>query len=86
MNALELIAARAHQLWAEGQFDANFEGVVGSPCVSICRMTADRSHCEGCFRTIDDIRAWGKADAATRRTIWLAALARAQVALPEESI
>ena len=55
-----------------------------SPCVSVCRMTADRSHCEGCFRTIDEIRAWSQADGAARRAIWTAALQRAGVDLPEE--
>jgi len=47
-------------------------------------MTADRSHCEGCFRTIDEIRAWSQADGAARRAIWTAALQRAGVDLPEE--
>ena len=55
-----------------------------SPCVSVCRMTPDRSRCEGCFRTLDEIRAWSRADDATRRAIWGLLLERAGVALPEE--
>jgi len=47
-------------------------------------MTADRSHCQGCFRTIDEIRAWAGADAQQRRAIWAALLQRAGVACPEE--
>jgi len=47
-------------------------------------MTADRSHCEGCFRTLDEIRAWSRASDSERRAIWAALLARAGVALPEE--
>lgn len=47
-------------------------------------MTPDRSHCEGCFRSLDDIRAWSKADNDERRAIWAAALRRAGLALPEE--
>jgi len=47
-------------------------------------MTPDRSHCEGCFRTLDDIRAWSKAGNAERRAIWAALLRRAGLALPKE--
>ena len=84
MSATKAIAARAQLLSAAGYFDQNSDEVVPSPCVSVCRMTADRSHCEGCFRTIDEIRAWSQADGAARRAIWTAALQRAGVDLPEE--
>ena len=47
-------------------------------------MTPDRSHCEGCFRTLDEIRAWSKSGSAERRVIWAALLRRAGVALPKE--
>lgn len=47
-------------------------------------MTPDRSHCEGCFRTIDEIRAWSRAGNDERRAIWAALLARAGVAAPKE--
>lgn len=50
---------------------------VASPCINVCRMTEDRSHCQGCFRTIDEIRAWSKADAAERLQIWGRLLQRA---------
>lgn len=53
-----------------------------SPCVSVCRMSPDRSHCEGCFRTLDDIRAWSQAGNSERRRIWAEALCRAGIALP----
>ncbi|WP_312303091.1 DUF1289 domain-containing protein [Pulveribacter sp.] len=83
-DTTELIAARACSVSAEGHFDPENPGPVASPCVSVCRMTADRSHCEGCFRTIDEIRAWAGADARQRRAIWAALLQRAGVACPEE--
>ncbi len=51
--------------------------VVISPCISVCRMTEDRSHCEGCFRSIDEIRAWSTADSAARLAIWDSLLNRA---------
>ena len=50
---------------------------VGSPCINVCRMTEDRSHCRGCFRTSDDIRVWSQADSATRLAIWRRLLERA---------
>lgn len=73
---------RARQVTAEGALAPGFDGIVASPCISVCRMTADRSHCEGCFRSIDEIRAWSKADTAQRQQIWASLLARAQVTLP----
>ena len=41
-----------------------------SPCVCVCRMDEARAYCLGCLRTLDELRAWGKADAATKRAIW----------------
>ena len=83
MNATELLAARAYQLSAEGHFDAQSTEPVPSPCISVCRMTEDRSRCEGCFRTIDEIRAWAAADSAQRRAIWVKLLQRARADVPE---
>ncbi|WP_280191309.1 DUF1289 domain-containing protein [Delftia sp. PS-11] len=57
---------------------------VASPCISVCRMTPDRSHCQGCFRTIDEIRAWSKSDTPQRLAIWHALLERAGLAVPQE--
>ncbi|WP_448206424.1 DUF1289 domain-containing protein [Azospirillum sp. sgz302134] len=31
---------------------------VPSPCISVCKLTSDRSHCTGCLRTLGEIRAW----------------------------
>ncbi|QIL83280.1 DUF1289 domain-containing protein [Diaphorobacter sp. HDW4A] len=78
-----LLEARAQDVAAIGHFSEAYDGIVDSPCVNVCRMTADRSHCQGCFRTIDEIRQWSKADAATRRTIWFAALERADIEQPK---
>jgi len=73
------LAVRTKVVNASGVFRAGYDGEVPSPCVSICRMTPDRSHCEGCFRSIDEIRAWSQADGAERLRIWHALLARAQL-------
>ena len=84
MKTTKLLAAHACQISAAGQFDAQSTEPVLSPCVSVCRMSADRSHCEGCFRTLDEIRIWSRADGALRRAIWTALLQRAGITLKEE--
>ena len=43
---------------------------VPSPCISICRMNAASGLCEGCFRTLDEIAAWGRASDADKRSLW----------------
>lgn len=53
---------------------AEVAGTVGddvpSPCVSICRMDADRVFCIGCLRTIPEIAGWSRSDAVSKRSIW----------------
>lgn len=80
------LAQRAALVLAEGGFAADFDGVVTSPCISVCRMTVDRSHCQGCFRTLDELRAWGKADADQRRAIWVQLLDRAGLPHPAQAV
>ncbi|WP_111875682.1 DUF1289 domain-containing protein [Paracidovorax anthurii] len=77
MNAIELIAERAANMATCGHFDAESEAPVPSPCIGVCRMSADGGHCEGCFRTLDDIRDWSSAGPARRRAIWAQLLRRA---------
>ncbi len=31
-----------------------------SPCIGICKLHPETNLCEGCFRTIDEIAAWGQ--------------------------
>ena len=81
MNAINLIAIRAYQVSAAGHFDAKNGKPVPSPCISVCRMSPDSSHCEGCFRSLDEIRAWSCADGSLRRAIWMQLLERAGIAL-----
>ena len=82
MSAIEGIAARARLLGEAGYFDPNSDEVIPSPCISVCRMSEDRSHCVGCFRTIPEIRAWAQADSAQRMAIWAAVAQRAGFAFP----
>lgn len=45
-------------------------GAVPSPCVGVCRMLPATGLCEGCWRSIDEIVAWGRASDAERLHIW----------------
>lgn len=49
-------------------------------------MSPDRSHCEGCFRTLDEIRIWSRADASLRRGIWVQLLDRAGIEVTPQEI
>jgi uncharacterized protein len=31
---------------------------VGSPCTDVCRLDKITGHCEGCFRSREEIKAW----------------------------
>ena len=43
---------------------------VPSPCISVCRMDAGSGLCLGCFRTIDEITAWGRLGEQDKRSVW----------------
>lgn len=45
-------------------------GEVPSPCIGICRMDNEAGWCAGCFRTIEEITRWSKADHEYKRLIW----------------
>ncbi|HSV54086.1 MAG TPA: DUF1289 domain-containing protein [Burkholderiaceae bacterium] len=47
-----------------------FHKNVPSPCISICRMDAATGLCEGCFRTLDEIRVWGMLADERKRAVW----------------
>lgn len=49
---------------------------VPSPCIGVCRMDDATGLCAGCWRTLDEIAAWGTADEAARRRVWQAVEAR----------
>ena len=61
-NAIMLIAARAQIMAATGE--------IISPCISVCRMNAATALCEGCFRTRDEIAAWGNAGDDVKLATW----------------
>jgi len=43
---------------------------IPSPCISVCRMSADNGWCEGCFRTRDEIAGWSQASDEGKRQVW----------------
>lgn len=51
----------AHMLTEPGPFP--------SPCVSVCQMA--EGLCVGCWRTIDEIAAWGQLRDIERRAVWV---------------
>ena len=66
--AAELLLERAAALDA---------GPVPSPCISVCRMSADTGLCEGCFRSLEEIAAWGMQGDDERRAVWQLLVQRA---------
>ena len=61
-DAIALVAARAELIAAGGD--------INSPCISVCRMNVATALCEGCFRTRDEIAAWGSAGDAAKLATW----------------
>jgi len=42
---------------------------VASPCIRVCVMDAAGGVCLGCWRTLDEIAAWGALDADGKRAV-----------------
>jgi len=62
-QAIDLVTERARTVSAAGD-------VVPSPCISVCRINADTGWCEGCFRTLGEISAWGRSGPEAQRALW----------------
>jgi len=77
MIAIDSIAFRARQASATGLNGDK----VASPCISVCKMNEDQSLCLGCFRTLDELRAWSTLDEAGKRVVWTQIAERAATQL-----
>jgi len=66
MTATSRLATRARLICA------GLDGDVPSPCLSVCRMDPARALCDGCFRTLDEIAAWGRMRDEAKREVWQA--------------
>ena len=75
-NAMKMLAARALSISAVAEN-------VPSPCVNVCRMNTGSGLCEGCFRTIDEIREWGRSDDAAKKRMWADIAQRLRQTHPE---
>jgi prolyl-tRNA editing enzyme YbaK/EbsC (Cys-tRNA(Pro) deacylase)/predicted Fe-S protein YdhL (DUF1289 family) len=62
-HAIQTLATRAISI-------SSIAANLPSPCVSICRMDTGSGLCEGCFRTIDEIRVWSSSDDTAKRQMW----------------
>ena len=66
-KAMVFLAAAARDVRANAQDEAQ---VVPSPCMSVCQMDEALGLCQGCLRTLDEIRAWGNGNATFKRQVW----------------
>ncbi|MDE2417925.1 MAG: DUF1289 domain-containing protein [Burkholderiales bacterium] len=66
-----MLAARAHSVRAMAEN-------IPSPCISVCKMTADGTVCQGCLRSIDEIRDWSARTDQEKKTVWARIEARLQ--------
>jgi uncharacterized protein len=48
--------------------------------VNVCRMSVGSGWCEGCWRSLDEIRAWGGSSDTAKRAIWALVEARQRAA------
>jgi prolyl-tRNA editing enzyme YbaK/EbsC (Cys-tRNA(Pro) deacylase)/predicted Fe-S protein YdhL (DUF1289 family) len=62
-NAIKMLAERSCAVLAMSEN-------IPSPCINVCRMDTGSGLCEGCFRTIEDIREWGRSDDAAKKSMW----------------
>lgn len=62
-KAIDLIAIRAREISPNSD-------IVPSPCISVCRISADSGLCEGCFRTLGEISAWSSSPVGDKLALW----------------
>jgi uncharacterized protein len=43
---------------------------VPSPCVSICELNERDGSCKGCYRTLQEIAAWGQLSDTDKLLVW----------------
>ncbi len=46
------------------------EQSVPSPCISVCELDLERTRCKGCYRTLDELRAWGSMTDTDKLVVW----------------
>jgi uncharacterized protein len=53
--------------------------MVPSPCIDVCRMSAQTGWCEGCARTLDEIGAWAAMTDVQKMAVWHVLPARRRI-------
>jgi uncharacterized protein len=53
---------------------------IHSPCVNICVVTPDGSHCTGCYRTLEEIAGWSGYSSEHKRSVLAECERRVEVA------
>ncbi|QZA77570.1 DUF1289 domain-containing protein [Deefgea tanakiae] len=43
---------------------------IASPCINACQLNPSRAYCQGCLRTLDEIRAWSKLSDPDKLAVW----------------
>lgn len=66
-KAMVFLAATARDI---RNGEPHYAQAVPSPCMSVCQMDEDTDLCQGCLRTLDEIRLWSISDDAEKRAIW----------------
>ena len=54
--------------------------MIASPCIDVCKLDEASGLCQGCYRNLSEISAWGKASDA-EKTLILAAVAQRRARL-----
>ena len=73
-EALQSLKARANSVSMAGED-------IPAPCILVCRVNADNGLCEGCFRTLGEISAWGRSTPANKRELWKTIMHRVKLAV-----
>src|SRR5260363_245525 len=56
--------------------NAKMQQPFGSPCIDVCRLNPQTGYCEGCFRTLEEIRSWKTMTDSDKRGLFEALIAR----------
>jgi predicted Fe-S protein YdhL (DUF1289 family) len=72
-DALQILTVRANAISMAGEN-------IPTPCISVCRVNAKDGLCEGCFRTLGEISAWGRSTPDYKRELWKTIMHRVKLA------
>lgn len=69
--AINLIASRAQLVGAKGKNIAQKTGPdIPSPCIGVCSMHGTTGLCEGCWRSLEEIAGWSRANDTDKHAVW----------------